>query len=256
MAKPVPKTASEIDAMRRAGHVAMSVLRKAACAVKPGVTTGDVDRLIGDWILESGAKSAFLGYRGFPRNACISVNDEVIHGIGGLRVLGLGDLVKLDVGVRLGGYVGDVAMTVACGGCPPTSQRLLDVTSKALRAGLGQVRAGARTLDVSRAIQGVVEAAGFGIVREFCGHGVGRAVHEEPQVPNYADPSSSVRLKSGVTIAIEPMVTMGTGAVRVLDDQWTVVTQDRSLSAHFEHTVLVVDGGCEILTDDGLPSLY
>ena len=242
--------------MRRAGHAAMTVLRKAADAARPGVTTGDIDRLIGEWIHDLGAKSAFLGYRGFPRHACISVNDEVIHGIGGSRVLGLGDLVKLDVGVRLGGYIGDVAMTVACGGCPPTSQHLLDVTSRALREGISQVKAGARTVDVSMAIQGVVESAGFGIVREFCGHGVGRAVHEEPQVPNYADPSTSVRLRAGVTIAIEPMVTMGSGAVRVLDDRWTVVTQDKSLSAHFEHTVLVVEGGCEILTDDGLPPLY
>ena len=256
MAKPVPKTASEIDAMRRAGKLAMSVLRRAAHAVQPGITTGEIDRQIGEWIREEGAKSAFLGYRGFPGNACISVNEEVIHGIGGRRVLRLGDLVKLDVGVRLAGFVGDVAMTVACGGCSAESQRLLDVTTQALRGAISTVRGGTRTSEIGQAVQEIVEAAGFGIVRDFCGHGVGRSVHEEPQVPNYGDRADSVRLRPGVTIAIEPMVTMGAGDVKILDDGWTVVTQDGGLSAHFEHTVLVMDDGCEILTDDGLPPLY
>ena len=256
MGKPVPKTASEIDAMRRAGKIAMSVLRRAAEAVQPGVTTGEMDRLISEWIQQHGAKSAFKGYRGFPGHACISVNDEVIHGIGGRRVLRLGDLVKLDVGVRFGGYVGDVAMTVACGGCSAEGQRLMEVTRQALRDAIARVSAGATTRDIGRAVQQAIESAGFGIVREFCGHGVGRGVHEEPQVANYDDPGQSVRLRSGVTIAIEPMVTMGKGAVKILNDGWTVVTQDGSLSAHFEHTVLVKDGGAEILTDDGLPALY
>jgi methionyl aminopeptidase len=242
--------------MRRAGRAAMSVLRQAAGAVRPGVTTGEIDRLIGEWTKSLGAKSAFLGYRGFPCHACISVNEEVIHGIGGPRMLRFGDLVKLDVGVRLAGFVGDVAMTVACGGCGPDEQRLLDATSKALREGIRQVRAGASTADIGLAVQTVVEGAGLGVIRDFCGHGVGRSVHEEPQVPNYADASSSVRLKAGVTIAIEPMVAMGSGSVRVLDDGWTVVTRDKRLAAHFEHTVLVMDGGHEILTDDGLAPLY
>ncbi len=234
----------------------MTVLRRAASAVQPGVTTGEIDNWIGKWIHGLGAKSAFLGYRGFPRHACVSVNEEVIHGIGGNRRLRMGDLVKLDVGVRLGGYIGDVAMTVACGGCSPEAQRLLDVTIAALRAGIARVRGGAKTSDIGRAVQEVVDAAGFGIVREFCGHGVGRAVHEEPQVPNYADRSDSVRLRPGLTIAIEPMVTAGTGSVKILGDGWTVVTQDGSLSAHFEHTVLVMEEGCEILTNDGMVPLY
>jgi methionyl aminopeptidase len=228
----------------------------AAGAVQPGVTTGDVDRLIGEWIREMGATSAFLGYRGFPGNACISVNEEVIHGIGGSKILRMGDLVKVDVGVRFGGYVGDVAMTIPCGGCSPVRQHLLDVTKEALRAGIAQVRAGATTLDIGRAVQKVVEGAGLGVVREFCGHGVGRSVHEEPQVPNYADQRGSVRLRPGLTIAIEPMVTEGSGAVKILGDGWTVVTQDGRHAAHFEHTVLVVEGGAEILTDDGLAPLY
>lgn len=256
MAKPTPKSASEIEAMRLAGRMAMSVLRRASGVVQPGVTTGEVDRWIGEWIREMGGKSAFLGYRGFPGNACISVNEEVIHGIGGARALRMGDLVKLDVGVRVGGFVGDVAMTVPCGGCKPEGQHLLDVTRQALREGISKVKAGCTTRDIGRAVQKVVEGAGLGVVREFCGHGVGRSVHEEPQVPNYADGRDSVRLRAGVTIAIEPMVTAGDGAVKILGDGWTVVTQDQGLAAHFEHTVLVVDGGAEILTDDGLAPLY
>jgi methionyl aminopeptidase len=256
MAKPVPKTAAEIDSMRLAGRMAMRVLRRAAGAVGPGITTGELDQLIGRWIAEEGGTSAFLGYRGFPANACISVNEEVIHGIGGVRRLQFGDLVKLDIGVRARGFVGDVAMTVACGGCSPIAQKLLDVTIQGLREGIGQVRGGSTTVDVGRAVQRVVEAAGFGVVREFCGHGVGRNVHEEPQVPNYVDLRNSVRLKPGVTIAIEPMVTVGSPSVKILDDGWTVVTHDRQLSAHFEHTVLVTEGGAEILTDDGMPPLY
>lgn len=256
MAKPVPKTASEIESMRRAGRVAMQVLRRAASAVQPGITTGEIDRQIGGWISELGGKSAFLGYRGFPGQACISVNEEVIHGIGGARRLQFGDLVKLDIGVRFEGFVGDVAMTVACGGCEPAAQRLMDVTRQALREGISKVRSGGTTLDIGRAVQRVVESAGLGVVREFCGHGVGRSVHEEPQVPNYADSRDSVRLRVGMTIAIEPMVTIGNPAVKILDDEWTVVTQDRRLAAHFEHTVLVGECGAEILTDDGLNPLY
>lgn len=256
MARPVPKSAAEIESMRRAGRAAMSVLRKAAGVIQPGITTGDVDRWIGEWICDMGAKSAFLGYRGFPGNACISINDEVIHGIGSSKVLRIGDLVKIDVGVRVGGYVGDVAMTIPCGGCSPNGQHLMDVTRQALKAGISAVRAGATTLDIGRAVQNVVEGAGLGVVREFCGHGVGRSVHEEPQVPNYGDFRGAVRLKPGVTIAIEPMVTEGNGSVKILGDGWTVVTQDQTLSAHYEHTVLVLEGGAEILTDDGLDPLY
>ena len=256
MAKPTPKTPDEIALMREAGKSAMRVLRKAASVVAPGITTADLDRQIGDWIREDGGTSAFLGYRGFPGNSCISVNEEVIHGIGGSRRLQFGDLVKLDIGVRRKGFIGDVAMTVPCGGCSPIAQKLLDVTIQALREGLFQIRPNCSTNDIGRSVQRVVEDAGFGVVREFCGHGVGRTVHEEPQVPNYVDSGHASRLKPGFTIAVEPMVTVGSPAVKILSDGWTVVTHDRQLSAHFEHTVLVTDDGFEILTDDGLPALY
>ena len=242
--------------MRASGKLAMGVLRSAAALVRPGVTTGELDQAIGSLIEQCGGTSAFLGYRGFPANACISVNEEVIHGIGGPRRLQFGDLVKLDIGVRHRGFIGDVAMTVACGGCSPTGQKLMDVTMRALREGLSQIRAGATTLDVGRAVQRAVEGAGFGVVREFCGHGVGRNVHEEPQVPNYVDVRGSVKLRAGLTIAIEPMVTVGSPSVKILSDGWTVVTHDRQLSAHFEHTVLVTEDGFEVLTDDGMPPLY
>lgn len=256
MPKPVVKNDEEVAGMRVACSAAMRVLRAASTSVRPGLTTGELDELIGSLIAGEGGKSAFRNYRGFPSNACISVNEEVIHGIGGQRRLQFGDLVKLDVGVRKGGFVGDVAMTVSCGGCSPIAQKLLDVTSQALREGISQVRHNASTADVGRAVQRVVEGAGFGVVREFCGHGVGRDVHEEPQVPNYDDRSGGARLRKGMTIAIEPMVTVGNPSVKILSDGWTVVTHDRQLAAHFEHTVLVTECGFEILTDDGLTPLY
>lgn len=256
MAKPVPKRPQEIELMREAGRVACQVLRQSAKLVVPGLTTQELDRKVGELIRSQGATSAFLGYRGFPANCCLSVNEAVIHGIGNSRRLQFGDLLKLDVGVRVRGYVGDVAMTVAVGGCSPTAQDLMDVTIKSLHAGIRAAKPGNRVSDIGRAVQAVVEAAGYGVVREFCGHGVGRTVHEEPQVPNYVDPHNRVRLEPGFTIAVEPMVTAGHPAVRLLDDQWTVVTVDRQVSAHFEHTLLITDSGAEILTKDGEAPLY
>ena len=257
MAKPNRKTASEIAAMREAGSAAASVLRDIAGMVVPGITTAALDAEVGRLIRHYGGVSAFLGYRDFPAQCCISVNEAVIHGIGSSRVLAFGDLVKLDVGVRLKGMIGDVAMTVACGGCTPIGQKLMDVTTSALYQGISAARAGNTLNDVGGAIQRCVETQGFGIVREFCGHGVGRNVHEEPQVPNYVDGERGrTRLRAGMTIAIEPMVTVGNPAVTILKDKWTVVTLDGSLSAHFEHTVLVTDGEPEILTRDGKPPLY
>lgn len=256
MGKPVIKTPGEISLMRDAGRSAMRVMRKAQAAIVPGLRTDELDRQVGLWIGQEDAVSAFLGYRGFPGQACISINEEVIHGIGGTRRIQFGDLVKLDIGVRKAGYIGDMAATVACGGGTPMVQKLMDVTIQALREGIAQVKAGNTTQDVGRAVHRVVTTAGFGVVREFCGHGVGRSVHEEPQVPNYVDRRESVCLRAGMTIAIEPMVTVGSPAVRILEDGWTVVTQDRQLSAHFEHTVLVTATGHEILTDDGFPPLY
>lgn len=200
--------------------------------------------------------SAFLGYRNFPANCCISVNEGVVHGIGNDRRLQFGDLVKLDIGVRYKGFVGDVAMTIAVGGCTLLAQKLMDVTAHALYLGISQARAGNLVSEISRAIQTHVEGSGFSVVREFVGHGVGRSVHEEPQVPNYVDSRQSTRLKAGLIIAIEPMVNAGTSGVEILDDRWTVVTKDRQLSAHFEHTVLVTEADPEILTRDGMKPLY
>ena len=179
-----------------------------------------------------------------------------MHGIGNERRLQFGDLVKLDIGVRYQGFVGDVAMSVAVGGCSPLGQKLMDVTVQALYEGISFARPGNRVSDISRAVQRRVEDNGFSVVREFVGHGVGRAVHEEPQVPNYVDARSNAKLKPGMTIAIEPMVNVGGAAVEILADQWTVLTKDRQLSAHFEHTVLIGDDGAEILTKDELPALY
>lgn len=251
------KSPREIESMRKAGAVAARVLREASLLVTPGVSTGDLDVQVGQIIRRHGAVSAFHRYRDFPGQCCISVNEGVIHGIGGVRRVQLGDLVKLDVGVRFEGMVGDVAMTVACGGCSPAAQKLIDVTIKALYAGVSFARAGNRVTTVGRAVQEWVESNGFGVVREFCGHGVGRSVHEDPQVPNYDDGRrGGVRLKPGMTIAIEPMVTAGKPAVEILEDGWTVVTQDRQFAAHFEHTVLVTEGDPEILTRDDLPNLY
>lgn len=256
MATPKPKSPAEIAAVRKAGELAASVLREAGGLVVPGITTRELDVHVGNLIRARGAMSAFLGYRNFPANCCISVNEGVVHGIGNDRRLQFGDLVKLDIGVRYKGFVGDVAMTIAVGGCTLLAQKLMDVTAHALYLGISQARAGNLVSEISRAIQTHVEGSGFSVVREFVGHGVGRSVHEEPQVPNYVDSRQSTRLKAGLIIAIEPMVNAGTSGVEILDDRWTVVTKDRQLSAHFEHTVLVTEADPEILTRDGMKPLY
>jgi methionyl aminopeptidase len=195
-----------------------------------------------------GARSAFLGYRKFPGQICISVNEEVVHGIGGPRQLQFGDIVSLDIGVKYNGFIGDTARTVAVGGCGVLAQKLMDVTERSLYEGIAQAHAGNRVADISRAIQEYVESNGFSVVREFVGHGVGRTVHEDPQVPNFDDGKKSEKLRPGMTLAIEPMVNAGVPAVKILNDGWTVVTQDGSLSAHFEHTVLITGSEPEILT--------
>src|SRR5438046_8347509 len=195
-----------------------------------------------------GAKRAFLGYRKYPCQVCISVNDQVVHGLAGVRLLKFGDIVSLDVGVVHNGFVGDTARTVAVGGCGVLAQKLMDVTEKALYEGIAQAQAGNRVTDISRAIQNYVESNGFSVVREFVGHGVGRSVHEDPQVPNYVDPKSNQKLVPGMTLAIEPMVNAGGPGVKILKDGWTAVTQDGSLSAPFEHTVMNTGAEPEILT--------
>jgi len=242
------KSERDLEAMRPACVVASAVLNEVSAFIQPGVTTRQVDDFAAARMKHYGAKSAFLGYRKFPCHTCISVNDQVVHGLAGPRALNFGDIVSLDIGVYFNGFVGDTARTVAVGGCGLLAQKLMDVTEKALYEGIGQAVPGKRVNDISRAIQKYVEVNGFSVVREFVGHGVGRSMHEEPQVPNFVDGKSSPKLRPGMTIAIEPMVNAGLPGVKILNDGWTVVTQDGSLSAHFEHTVLITEGEPEILT--------
>ena len=242
------KTARDLALMRPACVIAQTVLDEVCDFIRPGLTTKAVDQFAATRIRHYGAKSAFLGYRKYPCHLCISVNDQVVHGLAGDRRLNFGDIVSLDVGVVFNGFIGDTARTVAVGGCSVESQRLMDVTEQALYEGIARALAGNRVADISRAVQKYVEGSGYSVVREFVGHGVGREMHEEPQVPNFDDGKKSPLLRAGMTIAIEPMVNAGAPGVRVLNDGWTVVTLDGSLSAHFEHTVLVTDGEPEILT--------
>ena len=242
------KTEDDLKFMRPACVVAAEVLDEITAFVKPGLTTKQVDEFAAAQIKARGAKSAFLGYRKYPCHTCLSVNEEVVHGLAGSRELRFGDILSVDVGVSYKGFIGDTARTIAVGGCGVLAQRLLDVTEQSLSLGIAAAKPGNRVTDISRAIQTYVENNGFSVVREFVGHGVGRTMHEEPQVPNFVDPRSNQKLKPGMTIAIEPMVNAGQPEVKILKDGWTVVTQDGSLSAHFEHTVLITDGEPEILT--------
>ena len=242
------KTERDLEQMRPAGAVAAMVLEETLSFVKPGVTTRQVDEFAAGRISHYGGKSAFLGYRKYPCHTCLSVNDEVVHGLANDRQLRFGDIVSVDCGVIYKGFIGDTARTIAVGGCGVSAQRLMDVTRQALVEGIGQALSGNRVTDISRAIQTCVESNGYSVVREFVGHGVGRTMHEDPQVPNFVDARSNQWLRPGMTIAIEPMVNVGRPDVKILNDGWTVVTQDGSLSAHFEHTVLITDGAPEILT--------
>jgi methionyl aminopeptidase len=242
------KSADDLKLMRPACAVAGAVLDEIAAFIRPGLTTRQVDEFAAGRIQAHGANSAFLGYRKYPCQTCLSVNDEVVHGLATDRELNFGDIVSVDVGVFYKGFVGDTAKTVAVGGCGVAAQRLMDVTEHALFEGIAAAVSGNRVTDISRAVQNYVEGNGFSVVREFVGHGVGRSMHEEPQVPNFVDRKMNDRLRPGMTIAIEPMVNAGQAPVKILKDGWTVVTQDGSLSAHFEHTVLITDGKPEILT--------
>lgn len=242
------KNERDIEAMRLAGAVAATVLEEVANWIAPGVTTKEVDNYAATRIKHYEAKSAFLGYRRYPNYICISVNEQVVHGLAGDRRLQFGDIVSLDVGVVYHGFIGDNARTVAVGGCDVNAQKLIDVTERALYEGIARAVPGNRVVDISRAIQQHVEANGFSVVREFVGHGVGRSMHEEPQIPNYVDGKNSPKLRPGMTLAIEPMVNAGVPGVKILDDDWTVVTLDGKPSAHFEHTVLITESEPEILT--------
>jgi methionyl aminopeptidase len=242
------KSERDLEAMRPACALASTVLNEVAAFIQPGLSTKEVDEFAATRIKHYGARSAFLGYRKYPCNICISVNEQVVHGLAGARVLRFGEIVSLDVGVIYNGFIGDTAKTVAVGGCNLLSQKLMDITEKALYEGIAQAVAGRHVVDISRAIQKYVEGNGFSVVREFVGHGVGRSMHEEPQIPNFDDGKSTEKLRPGMTLAIEPMVNAGLPGVKILNDGWTVVTQDGSLSAHFEHTVLITEGEPEILT--------
>ena len=245
------KTAKEIEKMRIAGHATAGVLQKTAALIRPGMSTKEIDEAAAQFISESGGRSAFLGYRGFSGNICVSINDQVVHGIGGPRKIQYGDIVKLDIGVIKGGWVGDTATTVAVGAIDPAVQKLLQVTEESLRRAITFAVDGGRLGDIGSAVEETVTAHGFSVVREFVGHGVGRKLHEDPQVPNFGHPRTGPRLKAGMTLAIEPMVNMGVCGVRILEDGWTVVTADGKPSAHFEHTVLITHGEPEILTWPG-----
>ena len=244
----VLKTARELDKLRDAGRLSAMALQVGGEAVKPGVTTAEIDSKIHKFILSQGAKPSFLGYGGFPGSACISVNDEVIHGIPGSRVIQEGDIVSIDVGAYYNGYHGDNAFTFTAGAVAPEVQRLLDATRESLRRGIAAAIPGNRVGDIGWAVQSYVESLGYGVVKEYVGHGVGANLHEDPEVPNYGRPGHGVRLVPGMVIAIEPMITMGSPAVRVLDNDWTVVTRDHSPAAHFENTIAITSNGPVILT--------
>lgn len=242
------KSPREIEFMRKAGSIASSILQALAREVAPGRSTGEIDRLAAELMREHDCKSAFLGYRGFPGHICISVNEEVVHGIGGARKIMPGDIVKIDVGIIKSGFIGDNATTVGAGDIPLETKRLLAATEQSLFDAISHARAGRRLADLCGSVEAFVVPRGFTVVREFVGHGVGRRLHEEPQIPNYRPQGKTPVLMPGMTLAIEPMVNAGVGAVRILEDGWTVITEDRKPSAHFEHTVLVTEGEPEILT--------
>ena len=242
------KSPREIEFMRKAGAIASTILQALAKEVVPGRTTGEIDKMAAEMMREHDCKSAFLGYRGFPGYTCISVNEEVVHGIGGARRILPGDIVKIDVGIVKSGFIGDNATTVPAGDIPLETKRLLAVTEQALFEAISRARAGRKLADLCGSVEEFAKPRGFTIVREFVGHGVGRRLHEEPQIPNYRPQGKSHTLMPGMTLAIEPMVNSGVASVRILDDGWTVITEDRKPSAHFEHTVLVTSGDPVILT--------
>lgn len=242
------KSKSEIEKIRVACRIVAEMLQKVEQAARPGITTLELDALAERGILMRGAVPAFKGYRGFPNSLCVSVNEQVVHGIPSKRRLKEGDIVGLDLGAIWHGYYGDAAVTVAIGRVSSTVERLLTITKGALSAGINEVKAGKHLSDISHAIQSHAETQGYSVVRTFVGHGIGTALHEEPQVPNFGPPGRGPRLKAGMVIAIEPMVNIGDAAVEILDDGWTVVTADGQLSAHFEHTVAITENGPEILT--------
>lgn len=247
------KSPREIEAMRRAGRLTAQARALAGSMVRPGVTTHEIDAAVRKFIESHGGKPSFLGYGGFPGSACISVNEVVIHGIPGPRKLKEGDIVSVDVGAVIGGFHGDCAATYPVGEISPEARKLIEVTQESFWQGVKYATKGCRVSDIGHAVQVYVEKNGFSVVRDFVGHGVGRKLHEPPEVRNYGDPGHGPRLSPGMTIAVEPMVCAGGWQVKVLPDEWTTVTQDGSLAAHYENTILITEDGPEILTvtEDG-----
>ena len=243
------KSPREIEAMRLAGKITAAARAFAGEMVKPGVTTQEIDKAVRQFIKQQGAVPSFLNYNGYPGSCCISVNDEVIHGIPGKRVLKEGDIVSIDVGAYIGGYHGDCAATFPCGKISDEAKRLIAVTEQSFYEGLRYAKEGYRVSDISAAVQRYVEKEGFSIVREYVGHGIGRNLHEAPEVPNYGEPGRGPRLLRGMTLAVEPMVNAGTAAIQNMSDGWTVKTKDGKYSAHYENTILITEGDPELLTD-------
>ena len=237
--------------MRKACQITAAARKLAGDMIRPGITTREIDKAVHHFILSQGAKPSFLGYAGYPASVCISVNEEVIHGIPGGRRLKEGDIVSIDVGAHYHGFHGDCAATYPCGKISREAQLLIDVTQQSFFEGIKHARQGGRVSDISHAVQTYAESFGFGVVREYVGHGVGEKMHEEPEIPNYGAPGRGPRLIRGMTIAVEPMITLGNPGIRVLKDDWTVVTLDGKLAAHYENTVLITDGEPEILTVTG-----
>lgn len=242
------KSPTEIETMREAGRIVAIILEALKKEIKPGITTKALDKIANDLFRKHGAKASFKGYRGFPASICTSINEEVVHGIPGKRVLREGDLVAIDAGTVYKGFQGDAAITVPVGKASPRARELLEATQGALEAGIKAACKGSHLGDVSAAIQDYAESRNFSVVREYVGHGIGRQMHEDPQIPNYGTPGQGPILKRGMTFALEPMVNEGDWRTSVLDDNWTVVTADGSLSAHFEHTIAITDGEAQILT--------
>lgn len=247
------KSPREIEAMRRAGRITAQARALAGSMIKPGITTLEIDKAVRRFIVSQGAKPSFLGYGGFPGSACISVNEEVIHGIPGPRVLKEGDIVSIDVGAFIGGFHGDCAATYPCGQVSDEAMRLIEVTRQSFWEGMKMARQGQRVSDIGHAVQEYVEKNGFSVVRDFVGHGIGAKLHEAPEVRNYGPAGHGPRLQPGMTLAVEPMVNMGDWQVKVLADKWTTVSLDGSLTAHYENSILITDGDPEILTvtEDG-----
>lgn len=242
------RTASELRSMRQAGRVVAEMHERIRAAVRPGVTTAQLDAVGREVIATRGARSNFLGYHGFPAVICASPNDVIVHGIPGEIVLAEGDIISIDCGAVVDGWHGDAAFTMGVGEISPEATRLIEVTEASLYAGIAAMVDGNHIGDIGAAVQGVVEAAGFSVVQEYVGHGIGRAMHERPEVPNHGRPGTGGRLHTGMTLAVEPMVNIGTAETFLTEDGWTVVTADQALSAHFEHTIAITDDGPEILT--------